>query len=102
MSNGSGAPAPTVFISYSHDSDQHKAWVRELGRSLCGNGVDVILDSFELLGGQDAPDYMSQGIQRADRVLCVCTDNYVERAEKGEGGAGFEGMVITAELVRTA
>ena len=102
MSNESASEAPTVFISYSHDSAEHKEWVKELGRMLCENGVDVILDSFELLGGQDTPDYMTNGIQRSDRVLCICTDRYIQRAEEGEGGVGFEGMVITKELVERA
>ena len=32
-----------VFISYSHDSDAHKEWVRDLASFLVGHGIDVIL-----------------------------------------------------------
>lgn len=35
---------PIVFISYSHDSDGHKEWVKALATRLRHHGVDVILD----------------------------------------------------------
>ncbi len=34
----------------------------------------------------------------SDFVIVVCTPNYAERADKREGGVGYESMVITAEL----
>ena len=43
---------PRVFISYSHDSQAHKDWVRHLAEKLQRNGVDTILDQWDLrLGG---------------------------------------------------
>lgn len=38
-------PTPKVFISYSHDSTAHKAWVLTLATRLEGNGVAVTLES---------------------------------------------------------
>ena len=38
------AAAPRVFVSYSHDSQDHKNWVLTLATRLVKNGVDVILD----------------------------------------------------------
>jgi len=35
---------PRIFISYSHDSEKHKAWVLNLSTRLRKNGVDVVLD----------------------------------------------------------
>lgn len=35
---------PEVFISYSHDNDEHKEWVLQLATRLRSNGIDVILD----------------------------------------------------------
>ena len=44
--------APKVFVSYSHDSQDHKDWVLKLATRLVANGVDVILDQWDLsLGG---------------------------------------------------
>nr|WP_233099142.1 toll/interleukin-1 receptor domain-containing protein [Enterobacter hormaechei] len=37
-------PTPKVFISYSHDSTAHKAWILTLATRLEGNGVAVTLE----------------------------------------------------------
>ncbi len=42
-----------VFISYSHDNDEHKSWVMQVATRLRHNGVDVILDQWNLKLGQD-------------------------------------------------
>jgi hypothetical protein len=36
---------PKVFISYSHDSKEHNAWVADLTRFLVSNGIDVVIDA---------------------------------------------------------
>lgn len=38
---------PTVFISYSQDSEEHKKWVLKLGTDLHSHGVKVILDQWD-------------------------------------------------------
>jgi hypothetical protein len=63
------------------------------------NGVDTSLDLWDLKAGQDVVAFMSRGIAESDRVIMVCSDKYVHRANKGEGGVGYEGLVITGELV---
>ncbi|MFM9069791.1 MAG: SEFIR domain-containing protein, partial [Planctomycetota bacterium] len=37
---------PKVFISYSHDSDEHKALVLGLAERLRTNGVDAGIDQY--------------------------------------------------------
>jgi hypothetical protein len=44
---------PKVFISYSHDSQEHKKWVLDLATRLRNNGVDAIIDQWELRAGDD-------------------------------------------------
>lgn len=92
--------APVVFVSYSHDSPAHKAWVLKLATDLRTNGIDAILDQWDLVLGQDVVAFMSDGIARSDRVLLVCTDPYISKAEAGSGGVGYERLVVTAELVQ--
>ena len=41
-------PPPKVFVSYSHDSDLHKGWVLTLATRLVANGVNVLLDQWDL------------------------------------------------------
>ena len=88
-----------VFISYSHDSPAHKQWVLELGVKLRHNGVDVVLDQWDLNPGGDMTRFMDVGFENSERVLVICTDNYVKRANNGKGGVGYERLIITAELV---
>lgn len=90
---------PIVFISYSHDSPSHKEWVLRLATALRGVGIDAILDQWDLVAGQDTVAFMEGSIARSDRVLLICTEPYVERADKGSGGVGYERLVVTGELV---
>jgi hypothetical protein len=91
---------PRVFISYSHDSPEHKRWVLELATYLLEHGVDVIIDAWDLRPGDDVPKFMERGVRDADRVLMICTETYVNKANDGVGGVGYEAMIVTGELVR--
>ncbi|AXV82125.1 toll/interleukin-1 receptor domain-containing protein [Ralstonia solanacearum] len=91
---------PSVFISYSHDSEQHKAWVRRLAEEIRQHGVNATLDQWDLSLGQDIATFMQKGILDADRVLLVCSETYVRKAEAGVGGVGFERLIVTSEVVQ--
>ena len=91
--------APRVFISYSHDSPEHKAWVLKIATDLREAGIDAILDQWDLVAGQDTVAFMSNGITESSRVVLVCSENYVAKAEAGVGGVGYERLILTAELV---
>lgn len=90
---------PTVFISYSHDSNEHKDWVLQLATRLRSNGVDVILDRWNLKLGSDIASFMERGLSKSNRIICVCSETYVKKANEGKGGAGYEKQIITAEYV---
>jgi len=90
---------PRVFISYSHDSDEHKNWIIQLATRLRSNGVDVILDAWNTKLGSDLASFMEQGLSKSQRVICVCSDNYLIKANGGKGGAGYEKQIMTAELI---
>lgn len=91
---------PTVFISYSHDSDEHKNWVLQLSTRLRLNGVDVILDRWNLKLGSDLASFMERGLSKSQRIICICSDKYVKKANDGKGGAGYEKQIMTAELIK--
>ena len=91
---------PVVFISYSHDSKEHKEWVAKLAISLVEKGVDVLCDQFDLGPGDDVPKFMERAVTEADRVLMICSEAYVRKADDGKGGVGYEAMIVTSELVR--
>ena len=94
------AENPKVFISYSHDSPEHKQWVSKLAVKLRRDGVDVILDQWNLGPDNDVTQFMEHGIKNSDRVLVICTDSYVRKANIGEVGIGDdESMIVTKKLV---
>lgn len=90
---------PKVFISYSHDTQDHKKWVLELAQRLRNSGVDAILDQFRLSLGDELGGFMERSVAESDRIIMVCTDNYVTKANNGLGGVGYEKMIMTAEYM---
>lgn len=98
--NNSTKKMPSVFMSYSHDSPQHKEWVAELATRLRKEGgADVILDQWDTEHGDDLVKFMEKSVIDVDRVLMVCTTAYVQKANDGKGGVGYETMVVTGEMV---
>jgi hypothetical protein len=91
--------APSTFISYSWDDDAHRTWVRELGTRLRGDGVDVVLDQWHTAPGDQLPEFMERAIRDNQYVLIVCTPGYKRRADARTGGVGYEGDIITGEVV---
>ncbi|WP_166791704.1 toll/interleukin-1 receptor domain-containing protein [Cryobacterium frigoriphilum] len=85
-----------VFISYSHDSEEHKRWVARLAMSLGSLGIWVIPDQYLSLGS-NLPLFMNGGMINSDRVIVICTPRYVDKANQGNGGVGYESTILTAE-----
>ncbi len=42
---------------------------------------------------------MEKGLSKSHRVICVCSEAYVYKANEGNGGVGYEKQIITAELL---
>jgi len=91
---------PSVFISYSHDSDEHARWVEKLASDLAHHGVYVIFDKWDLRIGSDLRFFMEKGLNLSSLMLCICTETYVKKANNGVGGAGYETMIMTQELLQ--
>ena len=90
---------PVVFVSYSHDSETHKNWVLQLATRLRSNGVDVLLDRWNLRYGRNVANFMEQGLSASRRVVCVCSKKYVDKSNAGIGGVGYEKQIISAEYL---
>jgi len=65
-------------------------------------GVDALLDQWDLSAGDDVTLFMEKGVKESQRVLVVCTDSYVAKADAGKGGVGYERLIVTSELVKNA
>lgn len=95
---------PTVFISYSHDSDAHRERVLGLSERLLVDGVATILDRYVNGSPPEGwPRWMLNGLDAATHVLCVCTETYYRRFRgqevPGKGkGVDWEGALMTQAL----
>jgi len=89
---------PSCIISYSHDSNNHKDWVRDLAERLAASGIDVDLDQWDIGAGGDLTKYMETGIRERDFVLIVCTPEYARKADLREGGVGYETAIVTGTI----
>jgi hypothetical protein len=93
-----GSIAPRVaFISYSHDSPVHKEWVLKLAKDLVNKGVDVVLDEWSLIAGENTVAFMQKSITDADKVVLVCSESYIKKVDGQTGGAGYEGLIISLQ-----
>lgn len=95
--SGRSRNTPTVFISYSWDSDKHRKWVSEFALFLRNAGANVLFDG-DLKLGQQMPKFMEQSIAVADYVIIVCTENYKVKADGRIGGVGYENNIISGDL----
>ncbi len=91
---------PQTFISYSWDSPEHRAWVTQLAMTLRQNGVEVVLDQWHVRPGEDLAHFIARGVRESDRVLMICTETYVQKAQQRQGGVGYEQMLVTAQMMR--
>jgi hypothetical protein len=65
-----------VFVSYTHDSEEHMRGVRELTDRLRSNGVDAWVDQYVENRGTEWAEWTYQQLLRADLVVMVCTALY--------------------------
>ena len=70
------AGSPRVFVSYAHDSEQHKAAVKALCQLLKDAGVSVLADHNEPPSRQAWNEWMTIGITRSDYVIVVASPVY--------------------------
>lgn len=99
--------APRVFISYSHDSEPHKARVLSLAEKLRSDGIDVWIDRYDPSPSKGWIKTMDDKISSADFVLVVCSKSYKKRFERKEDpgigrGATWEGGIIERELYKNS
>jgi hypothetical protein len=73
-----------VFVSYAHDSVEHRAQVRELWLLLRNNGVDAHMDDMYDTERRDWFAWVIDQIDRADYVLVIASPRY-RAAGDGQG-----------------
>ena len=89
---------PKVFISYSWESKEHSDWVKSLADKLLADGIEAIIDSYDVGPGDRLPKFMESSIRDSDYVIIICTEEYKRKANNREKGVGYESHIISAEL----
>ena len=92
---------PTAFVSYSWENEDHKKWVHDLATRLRIDGVEVTLDQWHVAPGDQLPQFMEDAVRTSNYVLIICTPKYKSRSDNREGGVGYEGDIMTAEVMNT-
>jgi hypothetical protein len=90
----------TVFISYSWSSVAHQGLVREWAERLASDGVNVLLDLYDLKEGHDKYAFMERMVtdSKVTHVLVVCDRKYAEKANARTAGVGTESQIISKEV----
>lgn len=93
---------PRVFISYSHDSEEHQQRVWDLADQLKQEGLSIIIDRDMLPGGpaQGWDIWSWAQVVDADMVLLACTETYCRRYEVNEVPGTGLGAVCEARTIR--
>ncbi|GLZ40431.1 toll/interleukin-1 receptor domain-containing protein [Actinokineospora sp. NBRC 105648] len=92
--------SPKVFLSYAHDTDQHKAEVRALAVLLEGAGIAADLDQWRTAARQDWSSWAIGAMTAADYVVVVASPDY-KRAGDGLGpGQVNRGVQSEAAVLR--
>ncbi|WP_020667457.1 toll/interleukin-1 receptor domain-containing protein [Amycolatopsis nigrescens] len=95
----SSAGAPRVFVSYAHESEEHKNQVLGFCRLLRRHGVDARLDQYDSGRRWDWYAWMTDQITRADFVIVIASPQY-RVAGDGSPGRMSKGVQTEAALLR--
>lgn len=101
-----GGAAPIVFISYSHDSAEHKAHVGRFAAFLRRRiGLDVRLDQWDDNVRRDWALWATRLFNAADFVIVIASPDFRKRADgeapSDEGrGAQFEAAMLRNSLTK--
>lgn len=98
-SAGGEVTRPRVFISYAGNDVENAAWVKALATALRDNGIDARLDVFHLKPGFDLPQWMTNEVVLANKVLLICDSHYMQKADFRRGGVGWETMIIQGDML---
>jgi hypothetical protein len=92
--------SPKVFISYSWSSLEHKLLVKTWAEQLIADGIEVILDVYDLKEGHDKYAFMEKMVTdpSVTHVLVICDQQYSEKANGKKGGVGTESQIISPEV----
>ena len=91
---------PKVFISYAWGTEQYQEKVLAFATQLIGDGIDVVLDKWDLNEGNDTYAFMEKCANDPSitNVLMLLDPVYANKADAHTGGVGTETQIISAKV----
>lgn len=94
------ADAPKVFVSYAHESEEHKAQVLAFASFLREMGVAAVLDLWATDARRDWSSWAIREMTDADFVLVVASDRYRSSGDGNGPNTEHRGVQAEAALLR--
>src|SRR4051794_4820628 len=98
--------APRVFVSYAHETQEHKDQVRRFATFLRARvGLDVHLDQWYENERRDWSQWAVDHLVNSDFILVIASPNYKRRADGAAApddgrGSQFEAAILRNSLTR--
>lgn len=91
---------PKVFISYSWSTPGHCDRIRSYAERLVNDGIEVILDQWDLSEGQDKNAFMEKMVtdKSVSHVLIFSDQEYAKKADHRKASVGTESQIISQEV----
>lgn len=87
-----------VFISYAHEDENYKEWVKSFADKLIKHGINVTLDQYDLHLTDNITHFMEKSIAESNFVILLLSKNYITKANERVGGVGYEIDLTTGEI----
>ena len=96
--------SPKVFISYAWGTDEYQKRVLRFAIRMVRDGIDVVLDKWNLMEGNNSFAFMEHCIndESVSNVLILIDPLYSKKANGKEGGVGTETLIISPEIYKHA
>jgi uncharacterized protein YuzE len=91
---------PKVFISYAWTNDNYGSEIIFIAEKLMADGIETIIDKWDLTAGQDKFKFMEKMVNDASisHVLLMLNKEYQEKADNRSGGVGTEAQIISKDV----
>ena len=92
--------SPKVFISYAWTDEEYAQRVVDFSKRLISDGIEVLLDKFEMTPGKELNDFMEKCVKddTVTNVIILLNPTYAQRADNRQGGVGKETQIISEEV----
>lgn len=97
-----GIQNPKVFISYAWGNKDFQDQVMAFASQLISDGINVILDKWDLSEGNDTYAFMEKCVTDTSitNVLLLLDPIYAKKANEHSGGVGAETQIISAKVYK--